>query len=39
MTSIAELSVAELTQAYRSGTLSPVEAVRDVLARTKAIRR
>jgi aspartyl-tRNA(Asn)/glutamyl-tRNA(Gln) amidotransferase subunit A len=33
MTNIAELSVAEITQAYRSGTLSPVEAVRDVLAR------
>jgi aspartyl-tRNA(Asn)/glutamyl-tRNA(Gln) amidotransferase subunit A len=33
MSSIAELSVAELTQAYRTGAQSPVEVVRDVLAR------
>jgi aspartyl-tRNA(Asn)/glutamyl-tRNA(Gln) amidotransferase subunit A len=33
MTGIAELSVVELTQAYRDGALSPVEVARDVLAR------
>ena len=33
MTQIADFSVVELAQAYRRGTLSPVEVVRDVLAR------
>ena len=33
MNAIAELACAELTDAYRRGTLSPVEVARDVLAR------
>jgi aspartyl-tRNA(Asn)/glutamyl-tRNA(Gln) amidotransferase subunit A len=33
MTAIADLDCAALTDAYRRGTLSPVEVVRDVLTR------
>jgi aspartyl-tRNA(Asn)/glutamyl-tRNA(Gln) amidotransferase subunit A len=33
MTNIADLSTAELTESYRRGLLSPVEVVRDALAR------
>jgi aspartyl-tRNA(Asn)/glutamyl-tRNA(Gln) amidotransferase subunit A len=36
MTTIADLSAAELTQAYRRGTLSPLEVARDVLGRIEA---
>ncbi|HTQ82856.1 MAG TPA: amidase [Pseudolabrys sp.] len=36
MTSIADLSAAELTEAYRRGALSPLEVARDVLARIEA---
>ncbi len=36
MTIIADLSAAELTDAYRRGRLSPVEVARDVLARVEA---
>ena len=36
MTTIADLSAAELTEAYRRGALSPVEVARDVLARIEA---
>ena len=39
MTTIADLSAAELIEAYRRGTLSPVEVARDVLARIEAERR